>query len=79
MKLLRDIGPSGAGAYAFVSPVIAVVFGILVNGETIDCTDLIGMTVMLAAAYLALRPRAAPEAESLAATNRRELLRREET
>ena len=55
MRLLRDIGASRAGAFAFVSPVIAVLLGIFTYGEEVGIIELIGMTVMLAAAFLALR------------------------
>lgn len=54
MRLLRDVGASQAGAYAFVSPVIAVVLGVLVMDERVTPTDVGGMLVMLAGAYLAM-------------------------
>jgi len=54
MRLLRDIGPTRSGAYAFVSPVIAVVLGIIAFGETVGLSDLAGMAVMLVAARLAM-------------------------
>lgn len=55
MRLLRDIGASRAGAFAFVSPVIAVLLGIVVYGEEVGFIEMIDMTVMLYAAFLALR------------------------
>ena len=55
MRLLRDIGASRAGAFAFVSPVIAVLLDIVTYGEEVGRTELIGMAVMLSAAFLALR------------------------
>ncbi len=55
MRLLRDIGASRAGAFAFVSPVIAVLLGIVTYGEQVGLIDVIGMGVMLVAAFLALR------------------------
>jgi drug/metabolite transporter (DMT)-like permease len=57
MRLLRDIGASRAGAYAFVSPVVAVLLGILTYGENVSFIELAGMLVMLAAAYFALLER----------------------
>lgn len=59
-QLVRDWGASRAGTYAFVSPVIAVVLGIMLFGEHADWSDLVGMVLMLVAAGLALRPRRAP-------------------
>ena len=55
LSLVRDWGPSRAGAYSFISPGIAVVLGIVVLGEQVRGTDVIGMAVMLAAAWLALQ------------------------
>ena len=54
--LVRDWGASRPGTYAFVSPVIAVVIGSSVFGEKLDWGDALGMTMMLGAAFLALRP-----------------------
>jgi drug/metabolite transporter (DMT)-like permease len=64
-QLVRDWGASRAGAYAFVSPVIAVVLGMTLFGEHADWSDLVGMVLMLAAAGLALRPRAAKPATNV--------------
>ncbi len=55
--LVRDWGASKPGTYAFISPVIAVTIGATLFGEKLDWGDLVGMTLMLAAAGLALRPR----------------------
>lgn len=54
LRLLRDIGASRAGSYAFVSPVIAVVLGAVVFAEDVTLTDVIGIIVMLSGAYLAM-------------------------
>ncbi|MBB3302485.1 drug/metabolite transporter (DMT)-like permease [Rhizobium sp. BK077] len=54
MRLLRDIGASRAGSYAFVSPVIAVALGAAVFAEQITVMDVIGIIVMLRGAYLAM-------------------------
>ncbi len=57
--LVRDWGASRPGTYAFISPVIAVVIGASLFGEKLDWGDLVGMTLMLGAAWLALRKRVA--------------------
>ena len=57
LSLVRDWGPSRAGAYSFVSPSIAVVLGIIVLDEQVSGMDVLGMGVMLAAAWLALQDR----------------------
>jgi drug/metabolite transporter (DMT)-like permease len=53
--LVRDWGASRVGTYAFISPVIAVILGALLFGEHVELADVAGMTLMLAAAGLALR------------------------
>jgi drug/metabolite transporter (DMT)-like permease len=53
--LVRDWGVSKPGLYAFISPVIAVAAGAWLFGEHVDWGDAVGMTLMLAAAGLALR------------------------
>jgi drug/metabolite transporter (DMT)-like permease len=54
--LVRDWGASRPGTYAFISPVIAVVIGYSFFDEKLDWGDAVGMTLMLGAAGLALRP-----------------------
>jgi drug/metabolite transporter (DMT)-like permease len=54
--LVRDWGASRPGTYAFISPVIAVAIGCSFFGEHLDWGDAVGMTLMLGAAGLALRP-----------------------
>jgi drug/metabolite transporter (DMT)-like permease len=65
MRLLRAWGPSRAGAYAFVSPVVAVPLGMVWYGERLGLSDGVGMAVMLTAAFIAVREsggtKAAPE------------------
>lgn len=58
-QLVHEWGASRTGTYAFVSPVIAVILGVLLFGETVAWSDLAGMALMLLAAALALRPRRA--------------------
>lgn len=56
LRLVREWGASRAGSYAFVSPIIAVLLGVVAFGETVTATDALGMAVMLAGAWLTLRP-----------------------
>ncbi|MCW0019190.1 DMT family transporter [Rhizobium sp. BT-226] len=65
MRLLRDIGASRAGSYAFVSPVIAVALGAAVFAEQITALDVIGIFVMLSGAYLAMSGAPATDATAL--------------
>ncbi len=60
--LVRDWGASRPGTYAFVSPVIAVTIGSTLFGEKLHWGSALGMTLMLLAAFLALRPRPASSA-----------------
>jgi drug/metabolite transporter (DMT)-like permease len=53
--LVRDWGATRTGSYAFVSPVIAVLLGIVAYGERLDAAAAAGMALMLAAALLVLR------------------------
>ncbi len=59
LRLIRDWGPTRAGMYAFVSPVIAVVLGALVLGERLGPLEWLGGAAMLGAAALVLPGRAA--------------------
>jgi drug/metabolite transporter (DMT)-like permease len=58
--LVRDWGASRPGTFAFISPVIAVTVGCAFFGEKLDWGEASGMTLMLGAAWLALRPRSRP-------------------
>ncbi len=53
LKLLRDWGPSQAGLYAFVSPLIAVALGVAVFDETFGPYEIAGSAIMLSAVGLA--------------------------
>lgn len=53
--LVRDWGAGKAGSYAFVSPIVAVLIGLFVSGEALHPFDAVGMALMLAAAWVALR------------------------
>ncbi len=53
--LVRDWGPGRTGSYAFVSPVIAILLGMLIYGERLDAIEVAGMVLMLAGAGVALR------------------------
>jgi len=61
LRLVRDWGTAKAGMYAFVSPVIAVLVGVLVSGEAARASDFLGMSLMLAATWFALGPAPSPE------------------
>ncbi|MBV8399693.1 MAG: EamA family transporter [Acetobacteraceae bacterium] len=54
LQLVRDWGASRTGTYAFISPVIAVVLGLVVYSERLRATDAAGMALMLAAAGVLL-------------------------
>jgi len=54
LRLVRDWGTARAGLYAFVSPAIAVLVGIVVSGERPRASDFLGMAIMLAATWFAL-------------------------
>jgi drug/metabolite transporter (DMT)-like permease len=75
LRLVREWGASGAGSYAFVSPIIAVGLGVLAFGEDVTRTDAVGMAIMIAGAWLTLRPAepgdaAAPSAAASRAARR---------
>ncbi|MBT3358547.1 MAG: EamA family transporter [Rhodospirillales bacterium] len=61
-KLMRDWGPSRAGLYAFVSPVVAVFLGVVVLGETFGVYEIAGGAIMFGAAALVIRPPQLKEA-----------------
>jgi len=62
--LVRDWGASRPGTYAFISPVIAVIIGCSLFGEELDWGEAVGMILMLAGAFMALRsPRELSSAE----------------
>lgn len=54
MQLLRDLGASKSGNFAFVSPAIAVIAGAVVLDERIAWLSWIGMAIMLTAAFISL-------------------------
>lgn len=55
LHLIQVWGPARAGAYAFVSPAIAVLLGMVALGEHFGTVEAVGMAMMLAGAALALR------------------------
>jgi drug/metabolite transporter (DMT)-like permease len=55
MRLISVWGPTRAGSYAYVSPVIAVLLGMLTLGEHVGLRDGFGMTLLLLAAFCSLR------------------------
>jgi len=60
MVLLRDVGSSRAGMYAFVSPVVAVALGATLRSEAVTALSITGSAVMLGAAWLAIRKERDP-------------------
>lgn len=54
-RLLHAWGPARAGLYGFLSPVIAVLIGILLFGEEFDLVDAIGSALLLGSALAILR------------------------
>jgi drug/metabolite transporter (DMT)-like permease len=53
--LVRDWGAGRTSTYAFVTPVISVLLGMVVLGERMDAVEALGMALMLTGALLALR------------------------
>ena len=54
MKLTNEWSPSRAGSYAFVSPGIALIAGIVVLGESLTATEIAGCALMLGGTILSL-------------------------
>ena len=54
MRLIRDWGPTRAGLYAFVSPIVAVILGVVVLDESFGPFELVGSAIMLGAAALSI-------------------------
>jgi len=70
LRLIAVWGPARAGSYAYVSPVIAVLLGVLVLGEQVGLRDGLGMALLLAAAFCSLRapvPAPLPSARMITA------------
>jgi drug/metabolite transporter (DMT)-like permease len=55
--LVRDWGASRTGTYAFIVPIISVVAGVFMLGETVAPLEAAGMALMLAAAFMVLRAK----------------------
>jgi drug/metabolite transporter (DMT)-like permease len=55
MRLIAVWGPARAGSYAYVSPIIAVLLGVLLLGEHVGLRDGVGMALLLLAAFCSLR------------------------
>jgi drug/metabolite transporter (DMT)-like permease len=55
LRLIAVWGPARAGSYAYVSPVIAVLLGVLVLGEQVGLRDGLGMALLLVATFCSLR------------------------
>ncbi len=55
LRLIAAWGPARAGSYAYVSPVIAVLLGVLVMSEQVGLRDGLGMALLLLAGFYSLR------------------------
>jgi drug/metabolite transporter (DMT)-like permease len=55
MRLIAAWGPARAGSYAYLSPLIAVLLGVLTLGERVGLRDGFGMGLLLVAAFCSLR------------------------
>lgn len=60
--LLATVRPALATSYAYVNPLVAVVLGVWLGGETVDAMELAGLAVILGAVVLVYLPagRGAP-------------------
>jgi drug/metabolite transporter (DMT)-like permease len=48
MYVLNQVRPALATSYAYVNPPVAVLFGVMLGGESVRALDLVGMAVILA-------------------------------
>ena len=55
LRLISVWGPARAGSYAYVSPVIAVLLGVLLLNEHVGLREVLGMALLLVAAFCSLR------------------------
>ena len=55
MRLIDVWGPARAGSYAYVTPIIAVLLGVLLLGERVGLRDGVGMALLLLAAFCSRR------------------------
>ena len=55
LRLIAAWGPARAGSYAYVSPVIAVLIGVVLLHEDLGWHDGVGMMLLLVAAFWSLR------------------------
>lgn len=60
LRLIAVWGPARAGSFAYVSPVIAVLLGVLALGEQVSLREGFGMALLLVAAVCSLRPPGQP-------------------
>jgi drug/metabolite transporter (DMT)-like permease len=58
LTLVRDLGPSRAGTYAYVTPVIALILGWAIYSESFTAREAVGATIMIGSSALVLRQRA---------------------
>jgi drug/metabolite transporter (DMT)-like permease len=55
LRLIAAWGPAAAGSYAYISPVVAVILGVLVAGEHVGVREACGMALLLVAAFFSMR------------------------
>jgi len=55
LRLISAWGPAQAGSYAYVSPVIAVLLGVVFLRERVGLLDGVGMALLLMATFWSLR------------------------
>ena len=62
LRLIGEWGPTRAGSYAYISPVIAVLLGVAALGENVGWRDGLGMALLLVAAFFSMRGSVSPQA-----------------
>lgn len=65
LRLIAAWGPARAGTYAYLSPILAVLVGVVWLGERIGLRDCAGMALLLAAAFCSLRAGELPSPKHL--------------
>lgn len=60
MYLLSKVSPALASSYAYVNPVIAVMLGVALAGETVSVREMVAMAVILGSVVLLTTARKAP-------------------
>lgn len=58
--LSRDVRPTVLTSYTYVNPIIAVLLGVMLAGETVSASGLLGMGIVLIGVVLAVMAKAKP-------------------